>query len=352
MKCKYSFFADFNKMKLKSNIKIIFLGDYMDRGEDSIKVFTTTVLLSLKNPGQVLMLRGNHEDMASNLHTYNLYDEINEKKYKLPSNITLQNIVINSIIDELAKAYEFLPVGAFIGYCGTSQTKFNFHVHGCIDPRIDYNEILEFNANELSQNGGIRLWRLRAKNIMPLDKLSVFYADIISDPFNLLVNFSSELRIQDIGSGFMWHDVALNSQQAFTKSHRGELASPILDACFLRDFSKKFDSNNYKISVITRAHDHSLSKKLTYIDITNIDFTKTTPSCVIMQGQPIEAKLLNFEELIDFGNNFGIITIISASVKLTSDTEIKFPPTFLISSCGEDGNHLTSAFYDSALLEY
>jgi hypothetical protein len=354
MQNEYKLFAIYDKMLLNPNVKIIFLGDYMDRGENSLKVFTTAVLLSLKNPGQVLMLRGNHEDMASNLNAYNLDDEI-AQKCNLPKDILKQTIVINSIIDELAKAYEFLPVGAFIGYCGQGQTKFNFHVHGCIDPRIDYKKFLEFDAHILSENGGIKLWELESKNIMPLEELADFYKDIIKDPSGLVGQFETELKNPDPASGFLWHDISLSSLKVFEKSSRGNFSSPTLDAYFISEFSKKFESDNVKISSITRAHQHNLSKEV----ITNFQLKnnlgvipKATPSCTVIQGQPMNATLPKPKEAIDFENNFGIITIISASVKISPRTEIKFPSTFLITLCGKDGNHITSAFYDSALLEF
>ena len=43
--------------------KLILLGDYCDRGPDSLQVFETIMRLQDEYPGQVVALRGNHVEM-------------------------------------------------------------------------------------------------------------------------------------------------------------------------------------------------------------------------------------------------------------------------------------------------
>ena len=43
--------------------KLILLGAYCDRGPDSLQVFETIMRLQDEYPGQVVALRGNHEEM-------------------------------------------------------------------------------------------------------------------------------------------------------------------------------------------------------------------------------------------------------------------------------------------------
>lgn len=45
----------------EKDVKIVFLGDYIDRGDRQIEVLTTLLLLKVEYSDKVIMLRGNHE---------------------------------------------------------------------------------------------------------------------------------------------------------------------------------------------------------------------------------------------------------------------------------------------------
>lgn len=51
-------------LKLVTPLKLVFLGDYTDRGLWGVEVIFLLMLLKIKNPDQVFLIRGNHEDMA------------------------------------------------------------------------------------------------------------------------------------------------------------------------------------------------------------------------------------------------------------------------------------------------
>jgi diadenosine tetraphosphatase ApaH/serine/threonine PP2A family protein phosphatase len=50
-----------NKMEQKKDASMIFLGDYGDRGTQSIELYYTVIRLKLVFPEQIILLRGNHE---------------------------------------------------------------------------------------------------------------------------------------------------------------------------------------------------------------------------------------------------------------------------------------------------
>ena len=57
---------------------ILFLGDYVDRGANSIEVMTIIMALKINNPKNVILLRGNHESRCMT-SLYNFMTETTDK---------------------------------------------------------------------------------------------------------------------------------------------------------------------------------------------------------------------------------------------------------------------------------
>ena len=62
----------------KDGISFVFVGDYVDRGLNSVEVFLTLLLLKIQYPNQIYMTRGNHESRMIT-QQYGFYDEILRK---------------------------------------------------------------------------------------------------------------------------------------------------------------------------------------------------------------------------------------------------------------------------------
>ena len=62
----------------KDGISFIFIGDYVDRGLNSVEVLLILLLLKIQYPNQVYMTRGNHESRMIT-QQYGFYDEILRK---------------------------------------------------------------------------------------------------------------------------------------------------------------------------------------------------------------------------------------------------------------------------------
>ncbi|EDR26242.1 serine/threonine protein phosphatase PP1-2, putative [Entamoeba dispar SAW760] len=95
----------------------LFLGDYVDRGKNSIEVITLLLLYKLKYPHSIFLLRGNHEDEKI-CRMYGFFNECSRFK-------DYQNEIFKSFI----QVFDQLPIAAVIN------NKI-FCVHGGLSPDL------------------------------------------------------------------------------------------------------------------------------------------------------------------------------------------------------------------------
>ena len=110
---------------LRASPAMIFNGDFVDRGESSVEVLSSLLLLRHVDPRNVVLLRGNHEDELLST-AYGFKDELTEK-YGVQGSARLWS--------HLSRLFAALPLGARIGADG-------FVVHGGVhDPALRIDEI-------------------------------------------------------------------------------------------------------------------------------------------------------------------------------------------------------------------
>lgn len=110
--CSYLIIKTFlRRLRSNFNEKILFLGDYVDRGDESVKNFIVICALKVKFPNNVYMLRGNHEDICQNEND-GLFQEFDEKYSNCGGSAILSQ--------KFETVYERLPLCAILNgkvYC-------------------------------------------------------------------------------------------------------------------------------------------------------------------------------------------------------------------------------------------
>ncbi|GMT18422.1 hypothetical protein PFISCL1PPCAC_9719, partial [Pristionchus fissidentatus] len=121
--------------------KYVFLGDYIDRGKQSIEVMTVCFSLKVVFPNCFFLLRGNHETKAINKQ-YGFMQELEERFPKDQA---------DKLFSEFNEAFTYMPLACIIGNSILC-------MHGGISPKLSsLQDILDIpkplvdpNANELA----------------------------------------------------------------------------------------------------------------------------------------------------------------------------------------------------------
>jgi hypothetical protein len=101
----------------RTNIYLVVLGDFTDRGIYSTEVLYTLLRLKLANPARVFLCRGNHEDVTLMAR----YGFLAEGKAKYGDQFDAHQV---------SRVYDFLPAVLYLG-CGTNFLQCN---HGGMEP--------------------------------------------------------------------------------------------------------------------------------------------------------------------------------------------------------------------------
>ncbi len=111
------------------DLLFIFTGDYVDRGQHGAEVLNTVYNLKVKNPNNVILTRGNHEEMAQNQGEGNFVSELCAK-YKLKP---FENSNHKDKLKKIFASYKFLPSAFFLGVRENGHTNFLKFCHGGFD---------------------------------------------------------------------------------------------------------------------------------------------------------------------------------------------------------------------------
>jgi len=105
----------FRNIDYPPKCKILFMGDYVDRGKYSLEVVALLFLLKIKYPNHIYLLRGNHECSSVN-RIYGFYEECEKRA----------NLLVWRAFNQI---FTLLPIAALID-------QKIFCVHGGLSPKL------------------------------------------------------------------------------------------------------------------------------------------------------------------------------------------------------------------------
>lgn len=160
--------------------QLLFLGDYVDRGNASVDVLVSLFEMKRQDWKNVILLRGNHESPEMN-RKYGFFDEINRDE---------------ELLSKVAAIFEKLPVAAII-------QKVIFCVHAGIPGVCDVNDITKENSFEFLWNDP---WNHKGMGFSPRGigihqfGMDVFEEFLESNQLIMMIRAHSALI-----SGYAWH---------------------------------------------------------------------------------------------------------------------------------------------------
>jgi len=220
----------------RNDVRIAFLGDYTDRGRYGVEVLYTLLRLKLANPDQVLLVRGNHEDVSL-VARYGFFAEI-QAKYGREFDIR-----------RTVRLYDFLPAVLYLA-SGTNVIQCN---HGGLEPGYDPASLLSAPA---PANYHL-LGRLNQRRFLTAQKewVSALTPDIRRTLETSLTDFQPQSPIAPTVLGFMWNDFSvLVTEPQFAVDPGRAFVYGDQATRRLLDMSQ---SPRHRIRAIFRGHQHS-----------------------------------------------------------------------------------------------
>ncbi len=122
-------------------IRIVFTGDYVERGLWGTEVWYTILRLKIANPDKVFLLRGNHETIEQNSIDEMSFFGTNAiiQTFEFELKLKYGKIDGLKLLEQFWTLYNYLPVGLYLG----NEYNWVLFTHGGFDPNYDSKKFLE-----------------------------------------------------------------------------------------------------------------------------------------------------------------------------------------------------------------
>ena len=288
-----------DNFELTKNSILIFLGDYTDRGPNSLELLTTLMILKIKNPYNVFLLRGNHEDLIMNV-IYGFHSEIFNK--------IKNNKNRNNIIKQITKSYELMPTSLYLE--NENKTQIIHLSHAGFEIRNNPKKFIE---SEIKNDKNIQFDLIKK---IPEEEFENIFSDFCGEIIRNFISFSLNENLYTL-----WNDFYEYNEEeiciSFSIRSNGSLTH---NYKFLEYVLNKYNLQN-KIVKFIRGHSH-----------THVKFPKKEPSD--------DNEFIKLCKKFSYGTtpvNKKVITLISGSINYT-DFNMHFLPTYL-KLTQKDKNH-------------
>lgn len=253
--------------RCKAKVQLVFLGDYMDRGDYSLQDAELLACLKLENPLQVHLIRGNHEYVDIN-HQYG---------YPQPSNYISSSDANKTRITTF---YESMPLCIYMAEADEKMARAKQYVqftHGTFEltqdvaPLIDspalYETMLVSRKLELSKRISKLISRTKQEKVDELTKLEEDKAknklkirqlrqEIAAHRIKELVQLQDRGGLCALNCAYNWGDVA-------DETHMGTRNTGILALC-PEDIAHylRLSGTVNKVGIVYRGHQHLFDQSL------------------------------------------------------------------------------------------
>lgn len=196
------------QFKCKKGVHLVFLGDYCDRNPYGSIILEILMQLKEENPGQIHLIRGNHEDSE--------FSDLNR------TDMFLEKILENGGREPLDKFYATLPLNIYISYTRDDEVRdYISCFHGLFEFYLDPIELLDHKPSgsilliPKNRQGTVSARIARIKDERPESDPLKSAAKKVCE---LTTRFFTDLAEEENKSAYQWGDVSKEGTNEYTLS--------------------------------------------------------------------------------------------------------------------------------------